>query len=465
MTSSRTVRPPTSASVRQVNQDSILVRRTSSSPSPTAWVATRAARSRRPTALDRPCGQASTSAPPTPARRRRAGGQPGRRSTGPAATRDLKGMGTTLCALALVQTSRTARSAWRSSTSATPGLYLPPSGETDLVQLTEDHSLVATPRAPGPAHPRGGRGPPAAQHPHPGPRHRRAPSLVDSWEVLAGRGDRYLHLQRRPVQRGRRADRRPPSRRHATPPRPPRELVRPGQRGRRSRQHHRRHRRGRRRRRAPTCSGRPTPITGSSTDRSRDPADTQRSRPPTAASPHEVADAGCGLARRASRPTTVADGDDDASLGARRLDRGGWPVFALALRAAWSPSWSSVAPRCWIRRQHLLRRRRRRAGRHLPGPPRRAALDRARRSRSPPASRSTTCPSAAPAPTSRRASTRPPSATPSATWPTSGPDRRGQTPTTTTTTTTTRVTTTTTATVAAADGAPGGDDGGTTEPK
>ena len=84
---------------------------------------------------------------------------------------ELPGMGTTLCAIAVVQVPDEDVERLAIVNVGDSRVYLLKDGE--LEQVTDDHSLVAVARAPGPAHPGRGRGPPAAQHHHPGPRHRR----------------------------------------------------------------------------------------------------------------------------------------------------------------------------------------------------------------------------------------------------------------------------------------------------
>ncbi len=187
---------------------------------------------RRP--LDRRAG------PGRPARQR--GG--GRRAA--SSDPDLAGMGTTLCAMALVEIGRRRAARHRQRRRLA---RVPAQGR----RARADHRRPQPgghPRAPGSPHARRGRGPPAAQHPHPRPRHRRPGDgrLVGG----AARRRRSLPaLQRRPVQRGRRE---PDGGDAAQAGRPDRGGARarpPGQRGRRTRQHHRRHRRrdGHRRRR------------------------------------------------------------------------------------------------------------------------------------------------------------------------------------------------------------------------
>ncbi len=147
---------------------------------------------------------------------------------------DLLGMGTTLCALALIE----------AEDEAPPGHHqrgrlsgLPAQGRC----ARADHRRPQPgghPRTPGPPHRRRGRRAPPAQHHHPGPGHRQP----GHGRLLGGAPRRRRPLpavQRRPVQRGRREPhRRHPAQAGLAPRGRPR--ARPaGQRGRRPRQHHR----------------------------------------------------------------------------------------------------------------------------------------------------------------------------------------------------------------------------------
>ena len=154
------------------------------SPWPTAWAATAAARS--------PVGAGRRLAASASSPSRRTDGVAGRggaaRPTTPSCERrstdpDLHGMGTTLCAIAPGRRA-TARATGRRSTSATRASTC--SGRRAHPAVTDDHSLVEDLVREGRAHRRRGRGPPAAQHPHPGARHRRRVE-VDAWDGPAGR--------------------------------------------------------------------------------------------------------------------------------------------------------------------------------------------------------------------------------------------------------------------------------------
>ncbi len=221
-------------------------RRPACSSWPTAWAATAVVRSRpgwRPRRCSRVSGRRSIPVRPTSSSRavqRANEAVVGAASEDP----DLAGMGTTLCAMALVKDGDDERLAIVNVGDSRA--YLLKSGE--LEQITDDHSLVATLERQGRLTARRGGRAPAAQHPHPRARHRRA----GHGRLLGGPTGRrgpVRALQRRTVQRGRREQ----DRRHAAQAgRPDRSRPRarpPGQRRRRSRQHQPRDRRRRRRRR------------------------------------------------------------------------------------------------------------------------------------------------------------------------------------------------------------------------
>ena len=232
---------------------------------------------------------------------------------------ELRGMGTTLCAIARGRGADGRVERLAIVNVGDSRVYLLKDGALD--QVTDDHSLVADARAPGPAHPGGGGGAPAAQHHHPGPRHRRP---VDG-RLVGGRArspaTATCSAATACSTRSTRTASRP---RCAASPIPTDAAERagaPGQRGRRPRQHHRGHRRRARRRAAPaTAIGRRWPT-----------------------SPRCVAD-GAGSTRSPGvRPTSgVADpsaGADrpgpsrraKASTGPRpRRSPGGWWLFVVA---------------------------------------------------------------------------------------------------------------------------------------
>ena len=85
------------------------------------------------------------------------------------ADEDLRGMGTTVCVVGLVDEDGEHLAVLNVGDSR---VYLHADGE--LRRLTEDHSLVETLVAGGPHHPGGGRGPPAAQRADAGARCRGA---------------------------------------------------------------------------------------------------------------------------------------------------------------------------------------------------------------------------------------------------------------------------------------------------
>ena len=169
-----------------------------------------------------------------------AGARPCARPTGPSSRRpgpspDLKGMGTTLTALADVDDRRgqAARDRQRRRLPALPG----PGGAHRTAHRGPQPR--GQPRPTGSDHRRRGRVPSPAQHPDPGAGHRRGGGR----RLLGSRTDpgRPLpDLQRRPVQRGRRGsdDRHPPSLRRSRGRRSRAGAA--GERGGRSRQHHRR---------------------------------------------------------------------------------------------------------------------------------------------------------------------------------------------------------------------------------
>ena len=162
---SRGARPPTSAACAPTTRTPRSSPRTSS-PSPTAWAATRR-RGRQPGRGRRPPGQLRR-----PHRRRpRAAVEEANRAVfdQQAGDPDLQGMGTTLVAIARVERRRHDELAFVNVGDCR--IYLLRDGELDAAHRRPQPRGRA--RARGPAHRRGGRGPPPAQHRHPGPRHRR----------------------------------------------------------------------------------------------------------------------------------------------------------------------------------------------------------------------------------------------------------------------------------------------------
>ena len=201
-------RPPTSAGSARNNEDSVLVadaavrgrrrhgrppgRRGRVSASPSQTLRGQLRRAPAPTALRR--GGVATA---NDAVFERAGERP-----------DLRGMGTTLVAVAPGRAT-TATSAWPWSTSATRASTSCRDGE--LSQLTDDHSLVEELVRDGPAHRRRGRASTRSATSSPGRSASTPTSTSTPGTVDPVRRRPLPALQRRAVQRGRRRPASPPS--------------------------------------------------------------------------------------------------------------------------------------------------------------------------------------------------------------------------------------------------------------
>ena len=97
-------------------------------------------------------------------------------------------MGTTLCAIVLLEDDDGQEEiGWVNVGDSRIYLFR----DDELIQLSDDHSLVDELQRDGQITDDEAARPPAAQHRHPGPRHRRE-VLVDSSTVLPYQGDRFL---------------------------------------------------------------------------------------------------------------------------------------------------------------------------------------------------------------------------------------------------------------------------------